>query len=211
MADDIEVIGLSELTKQLDALLSTDPDMEKAVRGIIRDVLNEARSELASRASEGLQMKSDPRQAYRAIKTTVYRQILGGNVSILSKRKAGTPQDSYLPKSHTGRGGNRRPRSGRTMKLQSYWGSDRGFILRFLNQGTDGRSIEFKSNPKRGNVKRGSRGGDVTKYGKTVNTGTRGSIRARNWFGSASMRELKAAADNLAGMIEQLIAERIKA
>ena len=58
MADDIEVIGLSELTKQLDALLSTDPDMEKAVRSIIRDVLKEARRELASRASAGLQMKN---------------------------------------------------------------------------------------------------------------------------------------------------------
>lgn len=213
MADIIfDTEGLNELTKKLDAMLSTDREMEKAVRGIISDVLKAVRAQLSSNASAGLQMKSDPHEAKRAIKTTVYRQILGGNVSILSKRKAGAMIDTWLPSTHTGRGGNRRKRGGRTKALQSYRGSDRGFILRFLNQGTDSRTImNFQVDDRRGNVRRGSRGGDVSKYGKTVNTGNRGTITARNWFGSASQSVLQAKSQLLADLIDKLIEERIKA
>lgn len=206
------VIGLNEQMKALDSLLTTDPTMEKALRDIIRDVFKEVREELSSRASSGLGMKSDPRQAYRAIKTTVYRQILGGNVSLLNKRRAGTPHDTWAQSSHTGRGGNRRKRSPRTIMLESYWGEDRGFILRFLNQGTGERKmIDFKTDPRRANVNQGSRGGDVTKYGKTVNTGSRGAIAPRNWFGNASLSVLQFEASALTKRIEELIAERFNA
>ena len=204
-----EVVGLNEQLKKLESLLSTDPRMEEHLRGIIREVLKEARDELSRGASSGLGMKADPRQAYRAIKSAVYRQILGGNVSLLNKRKAGQPRDTWLPSDHTGRGGNRVKRSRRTINLQSYWGSDRSFILRFLNQGTDDRKMKhFRSDPHRKDIKRGSRGGDVSKYGKTVNTGARGRIAARNWFGSASRSAIQTATRALTARIEELIAER---
>ena len=209
--EEFVTVGLNEQLKELDKLLASDPEMEKALRELVREVLMEARGELAADARSGLQMKGDPRDAYRAIRTTVYRQLLGGNVNILRKRKAGDPRDIWLPSGHTGRGGNRRPRSGRTKRLQSYWGPDRGFILRFLNQGASDRHIEhFRKDAHRDQVQRGSHGGDVNKYGKTVNTGNRGSIRGRNWFGSASYKEMQEAAEALTAKIEQLIAERVK-
>ena len=143
-----KVVGLDAQMKQLDALLTKDPGMEKAVKGIIREALKMVRRKLSGGASAGLRMKNDPRQAYKAIKMAVYRRILGGNVSILQKRKAGAKHDMWLPSGHVGRGGNRRKRSQRTIDLQSYYGEDRGFILRFLNQGTQERAIKMQETTK---------------------------------------------------------------
>ena len=63
------------------------------MQGLIRKVLLAARRTIAKDA-KGV-MKSDPRKAYKAVKSAVYRQILGGSVSILNKR--GTKFDSYEP------------------------------------------------------------------------------------------------------------------
>ena len=195
----IEIEGMAELKRKLDMLLTSDTEMEKMLQRIVRDVISEARNELASNAKDGLQMKSDPRQAYRAVRSMVYRQILGGNINILQKRKAGAPHPVPSPSPRTGRGGNRRVRGDRTKALQSYWGGDRGFILRFLNAGTAERRISnFKQNDKR----------TANKWNSNPNTGNRGSISARNWFGSASQQALMKAAENLTAMVEQLIEER---
>lgn len=205
LTEEFITVGLNEQLKELDKLLATDPEMEERIRKIIREVLSDARSELASDARSGLGMKADPRQAYRAIRTTVYRQILGGNVNILAKRKAGALNDTWLPSGHTGRGGNRRQRSARTKRLQSYWGPDRGFILRFLNQGTTDRSIkDYRKDSRRGEWP------SVQKWNKRPNTGNRGSITPRNWFGRASLARLQEAAEALTARIEKLIAERVE-
>ena len=59
-----------------------------------------------------------------------------------------------------------------------YTGKDRGFMRRFLNQGTDDR---------------------MTKYG------SRGRIEPRNWFGDASQKELEQVSSNLDKMIDDII------
>ena len=203
-----DVDGLVEQRKELDRLLLKNPTMEKKLQGIIRKMLIQVRRAI----QDSIQFKhGDPRQAYKAVRTTVYRRILGGNVNILNKRRAGgsgnyEPQRTLRPGQ---RGGNRRSRSQRTRALQGYQGSDRGFILRFLNAGTEGRSIEFKYDEARENVKRGSQGGDKKKYGKTINTGYRGNIAPRNFFGQRSHREMEAAASNLEKMIDDLIKEEL--
>ena len=117
MADltNIETDGLVEQRKELDKLLMTNPDMVKKVQGLVRKVLMIARANIGRAASDV--MKSDPRQAYKAVKTAVYRQILGGNVSILNKRKAATKFSAYEPPrtlQQGQRGGNRVKRSERT-------------------------------------------------------------------------------------------------
>lgn len=203
--EEFDVVGLNQQIKELDKIMASDPSMEKAIQDIIRAVLKEARDELSGQASSGLGMRSDPRQAYRAIKSTVYRQVLGGSLSLLNKRKAGSPHDTWLPSTHTGRGGNRRERSGRTTALQSYWGSDRGFILRFLNQGARDRKIKFKSNPKRNEWP------SVSKWSKRPNSGNRGNISPRHWFGSASLSQMQEASAAITARIEELISERFNA
>lgn len=209
MADNIQIDGLVEQQKELEQLMMSNPAMEKKVQGLIRKVLLAARRTIAKDA-KGV-MKSDPRKAYKAVKSAVYRQILGGSVSILNKR--GTKFDSYEPPRTLQpgqRGGNRRPRSQRTDNLIHYAGDSRAFVLRFLNAGTQGRVIAFASDPHRAKVNRGSHGGNISKYGKTVNTGRRGNIAPRNFFSDKSHVAMVKAADQLTTLIDELIKKETK-
>lgn len=129
-----EVDGIVRQKQEPEALLMSNHAMEKKVQGLISKVLLTARKEISDAASR--KIKNDPRQAYKAVKSAVYRRILGGNVSILNKRKAGArgpvPPVYHALEHRTNskgnhRGGNRMPRSRRTEDLMTYQGSDRGF------------------------------------------------------------------------------------
>lgn len=183
------VEGLTEQMQQLDALLASNPDMEKRMRRVVSKVLIKAQKQMSKDIASDI--PNDPRQAAKAVRKLVYRQLLGGNINILRKRRATAGASTYTPtrtlKSGQ-RGGNRRLRGERTMRMEAYNASDRGFILYWLNSGTGARQMKgFTSDPHRSQVRRGSQGGDVQKYGKSVNTGARGNIRARNVFASHIM------------------------
>lgn len=187
----IEVDGFVKQRKELEKLMMSNPAMEKKVQGLIRKVLLAARREVSKAAQQPSVMMSDPRHAYKAVKTSVYRRILGGSVSLYNRRHA-RAESTYEPprKLKPGqRGGNRMPVSERTKQVMSYEGADRAFILRFLNQGTSNRMA-------------GSRGGALH--------GNRGSIRARNFFSSGSRTAMQKAADELATLIDDLIKNEIK-
>ena len=186
-----EVDGIVRQKQELEKLLMSNPAMEKKVQGLIRKVLLQARKEISNAANQPSVMKSDPRQAYKAVKSAVYRRILGGNVSILSKRKAGKrgpvppvvhQLETRVNSKGNHRGGNRMPRSRRTEDLLTYQGADRGFILRFLNAGTDVRESRI---------------------------GNRGSISARSFFGNSSQKAMEKAAEQLDTLIEDLIKKEI--
>ena len=168
---------------RLDLLLTHNRDMDKKLNDLTKKVIRKARGELVKNARAGLEMESDPRSAYRAIKSTVYRRIKGGNVSILSKRRASSKR-YHVPPSTRGR-------SQRTEQLMSYYGADRGFILRFLNNGTQPRAVKGM------NGRRGFRDEEAFGY--------RGKIEKRNWFGHASQAEMEKAAAELEKMIDELI------
>lgn len=209
MIGNIEVDGFVKQREALESLLMSNPQMEKKVQGLIRKVLLAARREVAQDAHGA--MKSDPRKAYKAVKSAVYRQILGGSVSLYNRKRG--KFDNYEPPrtlKEGQRGGNRRQRSPRTNNVMHYAGESRAFILRFLNQGTQGRFIEFASDSHRSQVRRGSQGGDVSKYGKTTNTGRRGNIAPRNFFANSSHTAMQKAAGELTKLIDDLIKQEIK-
>lgn len=203
MADNFEIDGFVKQREELERLMMSNPEMEKRVQKLIRKVLMAARREIG----KGIKFDhGDPRQAYKAVKTTVYRQILGGSVSILNKR--GVKFDNYEPVRTLRpgqRGGNRRARSDRSNKLMHYAGESRAFVLRFLNQGTQGRAISFSYDEAREHVHRGSQGGNLKKYGKTINTGRRGNIKPRNFFGQLAPSAMNKAADQLTKLIDDMI------
>lgn len=205
MADNFKIDGFVKQREELERLMMSNPDMEKRVQKLIRKVLMAARSEIG----KGIKFDhGDPRQAYKAVKTAVYRQILGGSVSILKKKRAGTQFSNYEPPRTLKagqRGGNRRTRSGRTDDLIHYAGPDRGFVLRFLNSGTKERAIDFQYDESREHVHRGSQGGNLKKYGKTINTGRRGNIKPRNFFGQLAPSAMNKAADQLTKLIDDMI------
>ena len=183
----MEVTGLDELSKKLDRLQAHDSQMEQRITKIIREAIKAARSMVTQDAKGAV--GNDPRHAYKAVRSMVYKRILGGNISILQKRKAGSGKSGYEPPRTLRpgqRGGNRVPRSTRTQQIMDYEGSDRGFILRFLNSGTGQRTA-------------GTRNGRLH--------GNRGSIAARNWFPSSGQRAMNAAAQYIIDEIDRLIAE----
>ena len=194
MANDInngtfQVQGMEALTDKLDRLQLNRPSMEKKIETIIRKAINKAKK-IVSEQARGA-MPHDPHESYKAVKTMVYKQILGGNVSILTKRRASSKRSSYEPPRTLRpgqRGGNRVKRGKRTQGLMEYTGTDRGMILRWLNSGTTNRIA-------------GTRGGRLS--------GNRGSMSARNWFPNAGERGMTEAAQYIVSEIDRLIAEEM--
>ena len=195
----VEIRGLEERIKQFGEASTKNPEMRKRINEVIRQMMKDVRKKLQDNAQSGLQMKSDPRKAYKAVKMAVYRKIFGGNVSILSPRRAGTLRLYEPPRHPSRRGGNRikRPKGGRTETMMSYTGGDRWMVLQWLNNGTRERYIG------------GRNGKTEAQYNKFIadrnGRGFRGSISARNWFGPRSTQELRSAAANLDKMIDDIV------
>ena len=180
MAQTIEI----ESNVKLERLLTTNPEMEKKVIAIMRKIIKQARKEVATRAESAI--KNDPRKTAHAIRSSVYKALIGGQLNILSSRRAGSrgsfeKRRTLVPGQ---RGGNRIPRSADTERMESYQGFDRAFVLRWINSGTAQRTSRY---------------------------GNRGSITARNWFGPAASSALGTAAENLDKLITELIAKELSA
>lgn len=180
MRTELDNTTIIKQRKVLESALFTNPALEKEVRKLISKVLEDVRKEMRQAAKGSL--SNDPRKAYLAVRKAVWKRVLGGNVNILSPRRAGNsvewePQRKLDQNPHQ-RGGNRRRRNSRTEKIDNYYGVDRGFILRFVNSGTAERT---------------------TRYGR------RGAIAPRNWFGGNVVSHMKTAAWNLAAEIDKVI------
>lgn len=164
----------------LESMLVSNPDTAANIRKLITQEIAKARAAISQSARGSL--RSDPRDAYKAVRRSVYKSILGGQVNILNpKGGASSSGSSYQPQRKLDnnphqRGGNRRKRSARTDQVDGYVGKDRGFILRFVNSGTVARQTRY---------------------------GNRGSIAARNFMASSGQRELEAAAERLGALIDK--------
>ena len=167
----------------LGRMLTSNNDTYKRIKNIIRKELKKGRNDIAKDVQNNL--GSDPRKAYRAVRNSVYKSILGGNINILSPRKAGARY--MLIRQHTLRdgqwGGNRRQRSQRTEALETYFGKDRGFVLRFNNSGTGQRHISIGPNARLG--------------------GNRGSIAGRGVFSTSAMYHLQDMSQAISEAFEQ--------
>ena len=181
----MDVQGLESRIQEILRMSTDNPAMKRELQSIIRVAIAEARKNVVLDAKDVLE--NDPRQAYKAVRSSVYKQVLGGQINILNSRKRGAPTRYIKPRkldsNPTQRGGNRRKRSSETMRYEGYQGVDRGFILRFQNAGTVVRE---------------------TRYGK------RGALSARHWFGQSSAFQLDAAATKIAEEIEKLLASEFK-
>ena len=183
--DAITITGIEQYQEALRKMQTDNPATKKELQAIIRRAIAEARKNVVTDAQDVLE--NDPRHAYKAVRSSVYKQILGGQINILPSRKRGAPTKYQRPRKldqnpHQ-RGGNRRPRSQRTLQVESYEGVDRGFILRFQNAGTAERETRF---------------------------GGRGALRARHWFGRSSAFQLDAAATRVAEEIEALLQQEFQ-
>ena len=84
---------------KLDRLLTTNPEMEKKVRNIIRQVMKGAQGALMKSAEQ-----YSTKQAYKAVRKAVYKKLLGGNVNILQGRGRAGQRAPLPPVRHRGQG-----------------------------------------------------------------------------------------------------------
>ena len=201
--DAFSIEGYEEQLKQLKRMMTDDPLFRRRINDVLRQVMKEARKAISDDAKDIV--KNDPRNAYKAVRSAVYKRILGGQVNILQKRKAGSPGNYQKPrKGLPKRGGNRWGRSERTKQLEGYEGMDRGFILRFLNAGTADRGITSYTDS--GGTRHNLRSASSQNWKTHALTGNRGSISARNWFSGASHAALGKASLQLQELIDKIIA-----
>lgn len=199
-ADNVVIL---EEQKALEAALSTNPKTQKALQKLVREVVLEARRNVVN----SIQFDNgDPRNTRQAIRTTVYRKILGGNLNILDPKKAHGKNSYSTPKTSRGkkRGGNRMARSPRTQQILDYSGLDREFIMRFVDSGTKQRFVGFR-NAMSSNHNRYLQTKDRWDAGEN-RTGNRGAIAARVFFARYGERAMEMAAERLAVLIETELA-----
>ena len=195
----IENTVVLEQKQVLEQALSTNPKTQKALQKQIRQVIFEARDEVMN----SIKFKNgDPRQSRRAVRTAVYKKILGGNINILDGRNARhgnnyEPPRKVYPGMKGHRGGNRLPRGQRTQDILTYAPQSRGFILRFVNSGTNPRYAAGRNG-------RWDKNGNNKTFFALQEEGDfyRGAIAPRNFFKGAAERALVQATDALANLID---------
>lgn len=125
--------------------------------------------------------------AASGVSRRMYKDRLGGNINILpSKKRKSSKKREYTE-------GKQRTVSARTRLLNEYYGPDRDFILRFLDGGTDVRTVE-----PHGATGRGSR----ASYGR------RGAIAPRSFFhtmGNDMEQAAKEMGYSILGNVEKFI------
>ena len=86
-----------------------------------------------------------------------------------------------------------------------YNGMDRGFILRFLNNGTQQRAIKRLIGYRiPGGGSKFKWVSDASKYGN------RGSIASRNWFGRESLEEFQSISHAMQTIIDEVINDEFR-
>jgi hypothetical protein len=178
----------------LQACMTVDSELAKRLRECIFQELKAARNTI----SQGIKFANgDPRGTRGAVKRYVAGKYLGGVVSILDGKKSGSKNSYEAPrKLRPGqRGGNRMLRSQRTDDMLHYGPDERGFVLRFINSGT---------NPRYANGRNVS-GRNMRNFFKLQEEGDyyRGSIAARNFMDRLGSPAMQKAVDNLSKMIDE--------
>ncbi len=197
---DVNDSVILEQQQALEAALSTNPKTQKALQKLIRKTIMQARAEVVN----SIKFKNgDPRQSRQAVRTAVYKKILGANINIYNSRRSHGGTNTYEPPRHPSRrGGNRMLRSERTQAIMNYPPQDRGFILRWINSGTNPRYAAGRNG-------RWDRSGNNKTFFDLQEQGDnyRGSIAPRNFFKGAAERALLRARDNLATLIDAELAD----
>lgn len=199
---ELEVKGLVEHQKTLEAMLiqaerggsRSLAGGQKSLYSSIRSYLKWARTEFRKQMIKTYRgnLTNDPHRSAVAVSRNAVKSdggLIWTSAKILQPRTAGSfrfPEPPKVDRGHQ-RGGNRAPRSKRTVDLLTYGPRDRGFILRFLEGGTKPRTAGTRSGKFRG--------------------GNRGAIAPRNIFG----RTAPFIADQVMKKLAEKIEKRIVA
>lgn len=152
----------------------------KMVRNEVGRTLGIVRNKMRKIAAESL--PRDPRKARQAVKSSKWKKQIGGSVSLYDRLK----RNGYRAAIPPTKSGRPRKMSKRTEQIMSYWGTDRAFILRFINHGATDRMTGRYGGP-------------------SLN---RGSIPAHNFFRNADgimMAETGEMTERIEKLIEEVL------
>ena len=181
---EIDEASFEQVNEALARLMVTHPDTKKRIKKLLQNEAKRVRQNISKDVHNN--MPNDPRKAYKAVKRSLYRKILGFNVSILNPRRGSVKAMALwnpprkLDENPNQRGGNRRRRSDRTNQVDGYMNSFRAFVLRFNNSGTSERLTRF---------------------------GNRGAIRTRRVFETSASFQMEGAMNDISQMIEEIMSE----
>lgn len=167
---------------------------QKSLYNSIRRYMADAETELRKLTIGSMGLPNDPRASRYGVSRDKVRSkkgLIWGQIKIFQPKTAGNRKNTYvqprkLDQNPHQRGGNRVPRSARTQQVMDYGPRDRGFILRFLENGTGQRTA-------------GTRNGRLG--------GNRGSISPRHYFSRSVNSHVDAVMEHLAQRIDQRIEE----
>lgn len=181
---EIDEASFRQVNEALARLMVTHPDTKKRIKKMLQAEAKKVRKNISKDVHDN--MPNDPRRAYAAVKRSLYKKVLGFNVSILNPRRGSVKVMSIwrpnrkLDESPDQRGGNRRPRSERTKQVDGYIAAQRAFVLRFNNSGTANRETRF---------------------------GSRGAMRTRRVFETSASFQMEGAMNEISQMIEEIMSE----
>jgi hypothetical protein len=181
---EIDEASFRQVNEALARLMVTHPDTKKRIKKMLQAEAKKVRKNISKDVHDN--MPNDPRRAYTAVKRSLYKRVLGFNVSILNPRRGSVKSMSIwrpprkLDENPDQRGGNRRRRSDRTNQVDGYMNSFRAFVLRFNNSGTANRETRF---------------------------GSRGAIRTRRVFETSASFQMEGAMNEISQMIEEIMSE----
>ena len=181
---EIDEASFEQVNEAIARLMVTHPDTKKRIKKMLQAEAKKVRKNISKDVHNN--MPNDPRRAYTAVKRSLYKRVLGFNVSILNPRRGSVKAMSIwrpprkLDENPNQRGGNRRRRSDRTKQVDGYMNSFRAFVLRFNNSGTADRETRF---------------------------GNRGAIRTRRVFETSASFQMEGAMNEISQMIEEIMSE----
>lgn len=173
-------IDTREVMKAFKGLRLQEVAKRKDLRKIVRKEIGDVRKKVVQAAAGA--MATDPNRSRNAVLGTVYKRVIGGSVSLLDRKKV--KKMRLVKQKRGGKSGIIRNRyvSDRTKQIRGYMPENRGFILRFINKGTQARTAN-------------GRGG----------RGNRGMIQGKNFFEPVANAGMKMAAENMRKQVDKMI------
>jgi hypothetical protein len=179
--------AVEQINEALARLMITHPDTKKRIKAMLTKEAKKVRQNITKDVHNNIE--DDPRKAYQAVKRSLYKKVLGFNVSILNGRKGSVKsmllyhKPRKLDADPRQRGGNRRTRSDKTKAQNGYFGKARAFVLRFYNSGTTTRQTRF---------------------------GNRGAMPSRRVFATSAVFQMEGAMGEISQMIEEIMQKEFK-
>lgn len=197
-------VNVGDVCEALSHLRMDNPQTRTLAERIIRGEVVSAKMTIQQAAKKVIgsgykNSHGDIREAWRALVANIWKSRgLGGSIA-LQHSSYNTETKPWQPERKGTRG--KRSRSGRTDQLDEYFGRSRGFILRWLNNGTAKRVTGGRNKRSRGVIR-------ITRRPESGTPAYRGRIKGKHWFQDIANPVAQRAAQNIGERITSALSDQ---